>query len=164
MMKIDVLVADYGNGGHSQDMSMLLNCYAQDTMGGGQELPVYVKENLAAELSKVPGAFSILCYVDGKPAGLANCFEGFSTFRCKPLFNIHDVVVEQAFRGLGISQLMLQKVEELAVERGCCKLTLEVLEGNKVAQNAYIKFGYGGYELDPIMGKAMFWEKGLSNS
>ena len=65
------------------------------------------------------------------------------------------------FRGLGISQKMFDKVETIARERGCCKLTLEVLTGNKSAQKAYLKSGFSGYELDPLMGKAMFWEKTL---
>ena len=36
---------------------------------------------------------------------------------------------------------------------GCCKLTLEVLEGNKLAQAAYIANGFAGYQLDPEMGQ-----------
>ncbi len=88
-----------------------------------------------------------------------NCFEAFSTFKCKPLINIHDVVVVNEFRGLDLSQQMLSKVEEIAKLKGCCKITLEVLEGNKVAQKSYIKFGFAGYELDPIMGKALFWQR-----
>jgi hypothetical protein len=43
------------------------------------------------------------------------------------------VVVVNPFRGLGLSQKMLLKVEEIARQRGCCKITLEVLEGNAVA-------------------------------
>jgi ribosomal protein S18 acetylase RimI-like enzyme len=158
-MKIEVSIADYLDDQHSVDIGYLLNCYAEDPMGGGTSLPDHIKENLSAELSKVPSAFSVICYVDGEPAGLINCFEAFSTFKCKPLVNIHDVVVEKNFRGLGVSQLMLAKVEERAKEKGCCKVTLEVLESNKVAQNSYMKFGYDGYELDPKMGKALFWQK-----
>ena len=120
-----------------------------------------MQENLALELAKVPNAFSVLCYVDGNPAGLINCLQGFSTFKCKPLINIHDVVVVSGFRGKQISQHMLQKVEEVAIKRGCCKITLEVLEGNTVAKNAYLKFDFSGYALDPEMGNAMFWEKAL---
>jgi len=71
------------------------------------------------------------------------------------------VVVTENARGLGISQKMLQEVEKIAKERGCCKMTLEVLEGNVVAKGAYQKFGFSGYELDPKIGKAMFWEKVL---
>ena len=40
-------------------------------------------------------------------------------------------------------------------------LTLEVLEGNKVAQAAYRASGFAGYELDPEVGRAMFWQKKL---
>ena len=41
-------------------------------------------------------------------------------------------------------------------------MTLEVLEGNEIAQHAYRSFGFAGYELDPRMGKAMFWQKKLA--
>jgi ribosomal protein S18 acetylase RimI-like enzyme len=160
-MKIKVLIADYLDQKHSLDIGDLLNKYAEDPMGGGEALAEDVKQNLSTELSKVPSAFSVICYVDGKAAGLTNCFEAFSTFKCKPLINIHDVVVKKEFRGLGISQLMLARVEERAKEKGCCKVTLEVLEGNKVAQNAYIKFGYSDYQLDPEMGRALFWQKSI---
>ena len=52
-------------------------------------------------------------------------------------------------------------MRKIAVRIGCCKLTLEVLEGNAIAQAAYKACGYAGYELDPKMGKAMFWQKKL---
>ena len=58
-------------------------------------------------------------------------------------------------------ELMLDKVELIAKERACCKITLEVLEGNEPAKSAYIKFGFAGFELDPKMGKALFWQKDL---
>lgn len=128
-------------------------------MGGGKSLTQHVKENLASELAKFSNAFSIICYADEFPAVLINCFIGFSTFKCKPLIYIHDIIVNADFRGLGISQKMLLEVERIAKEKGCCKLTLEVLDGNQVAKNAYQKFGFSGYELDPEMGKALFWEK-----
>jgi len=47
---------------------------------------------------------------------------------------------------------------------GCCKLTLEVLEGNTVARAAYQACGYSGYELNPEIGKALFWQKKLEFS
>ena len=158
-MNIKIFKADYLNQRQGHDISYLLNCYAEDPIGGGTALTEGIKNRLATELSKLPNAFSILCYVNDKPAGLANCFIGFSTFKCKPLIYIHDIVVIADFRGLGLSQKMLQQVERIAKEKGCCKITLEVLEGNKVAQRAYQKFGFSGYELDPEMGKALFWEK-----
>lgn len=160
-MKVDVQIIDYLDPKQAQDMIYLLNQYALDPMGGKTPLSTNVKENLTDALSKVPNAFSVICYLDGKPAGLANCFTGFSTFKCKPLINIHDLAVSSEFRGRGVSQYLLQRVESIAVKQGCCKVTLEVLEGNVIAQKSYQKFGFSGYELDPKMGKAMFWEKVL---
>lgn len=160
-MPMEILLADYFNPRHAHDIVYLLNCYALDPMGGGQPLAPDVANTLVAELARRPYAFTILCYLDKQPAGLVNCFESFSTFKGKPLINIHDIVVEKAFRGRNISNLMLGFVEEIARKKGCCKLTLEVLEGNNVAQGAYKKFGFAGYELDPRMGNALFWQKWL---
>ncbi len=160
-MNITVINADYLNPQHAQDIVFLLNSYAKDPMGGGEPLSQFVKDNLVKELAKTAHALTVMCYVDGKPAGLVNCFEGFSTFQCKPLLNIHDVIVLSDYQRLSISQKMLEAVQNIAIDKGCSKLTLEVLEGNKVAQNSYSKFGFAGYELDPAMGKAMFWQKAL---
>jgi len=160
-MNIDVFTLNYQDAQHAQDMLFLLNNYALDPMGGATALNQKVQDNLVSELEKLPHAFSVMCYVDGKPAGLANCFETFSTFKCKPLINIHDLVVSNECRGIGISQKLLQHIENIAIQKGCCKVTLEVLEGNQIAKNAYLKFGFAGYELDPQMGKALFWEKPL---
>ena len=130
-------------------------------MGGGKPLEEYVIENIADELSRIPHAFSVICYVDNQAAGLVNCFELFSTFSCKPLINIHDVIVLKEYRGKGLSHKMLKKVEEIAIEKGCCKLTLEVLSNNEIAKSSYKKFGFSGYELDPEAGQALFWDKKL---
>ncbi len=158
---IEFITADYLNPRHAADIGYLLNCYATDPMGGGEPLSDDIQQNLAAELAKVAHAFSVLGYVDDQPAALANCFELFSTFKCKPLINIHDLVVIKGFRGTGLGKRMLEQVELIARDKGCCKLTLEVLEGNQVARNAYIKFGFAGFELNPEMGKAMFMDKVL---
>ncbi|MCJ8320569.1 MAG: GNAT family N-acetyltransferase [Colwellia sp.] len=160
-MKLELIRADYHNEQHSTDLLMLLNSYAVDPMGGGEELSDYVKSNLIKSMASRQDVFTVLCYVDDVPAGLINCIEGFSTFSAKPLMNIHDVTVLPKYRGLGLSEKMFIEVEKLAKEKDCCKLTLEVLEGNKVAKNAYEKYGYSGYELDPEMGKAIFWQKKL---
>jgi GNAT superfamily N-acetyltransferase len=158
---IDIQIADFSNPAHASAVVYLLNEYAKDPMGGGAELSDFVKVNLVNELSKRTGIYVVLAFVNSQPAGLANCIEGFSTFACKPLLNIHDIVVLAEYRGQGISSQLLKKVEEIAESLGCCKLTLEVLEGNKTAQAAYIANGFAGYQLDPEMGRAMFWQKKL---
>ncbi|MFK5893184.1 MAG: GNAT family N-acetyltransferase [Pseudomonadota bacterium] len=158
-MIIDIVKVDYLNKNHAKDFLYLLNSYAEDPMGGRTSLNQYTKDNLVKELAKLPYAFSFLTYVDGKPAALINCFEAFSTFNCKPLINIHDVIVLKSYRGIGISQKMLLEVEKVAKIKGCCKLTLEVLYNNYPARSSYKKFGFSDYELDPDMGSALFLQK-----
>ena len=157
MSDVAVVQADYTNPVHAQAVRDVLNHYAKDPMGGGQALSEEVLEQLPTELAKRAHAFSVLAFVNGEAAGLVNCFEGFSTFAGKPLVNVHDVSVVDRFRGLGLSQKMLLKVEDIARERGCCKITLEVLEGNDVAQGSYRKFGFSDGKLDPAYGRMLFW-------
>ena len=161
---IKIIPADYTNPKHAEEIIVLMNAYASDPMGGGKPLTKTVNDNLVNTLATLPHALSIISYVDGVAAGLVNCFEGFSTFSCQPLINIHDVIVLQPYRTKGLSYRMLEKVEEIARTKGCCKLTLEVLTGNKIAQSAYHKFGFADYELDPAMGKALFWQKVLNDT
>tara|TARA_Y100001949_G_scaffold69472_1_gene58751 strand:+ start:687 stop:1178 length:492 start_codon:yes stop_codon:yes gene_type:complete len=161
MSVVEVIKAEYSNPKHQSEIIALLHAYASDPMGGGEGLSEHAKQHLVAELAKLPHAFTLIAYVDGEPAGLANCFEGYSTFACKPIVNVHDLVVLKSFRGLGLSHRILDKVEELAVAKGCCKVTLEVLSNNEVAKASYQKFGFAGYELDPEAGHALFWEKKL---
>lgn len=156
-----VLQASYTNPVHAEAIGLVLNQYAKHPMGGGHPLTADLLQQLPAELAKRAHAFSVLAFVSGEPAGLINCFEGFSTFACRPLINVHDVAVVNQFRGLGLSQKMLQKVEEIARQRGCCKITLEVLEGNDVAQSAYRKFGFDQSTFDPAHGRMLSWSKPL---
>lgn len=162
-MNIDVVKANYSDQKQARDIVYLLDSYASDPMGGGEKLPAYVKENLVSQLAERAFAFSCIAYSDGEAVGLVNCFESFSTFLCKPIINIHDIVVINCHRGKGISQMLLDKVEEIALDMGCCKLTLEVLSGNEAAKSAYRKFGFSGYELDPSFGHAQFWQKKLTS-
>lgn len=159
---IRVFQADYQDRRHAADLLWLLEQYACDAAGGGQPLSAEVRDHLIDRLAAFPTAFSVLAYADDQPCGLANCMLGFSTFAARPLVNIHDLAVVGQWRGLGVSQRLLQEVERLALQRGCVKLTLEVLEGNTVAVNAYRKFGFDVYRLDPAMGDARFLQKKLT--
>ena len=95
----NILIADLSNPAHADAVVYLLNEYARDEMGGGAELSGFVKQNLISELEKRQGIHSVIAFIGEKPAGLAICMEGFSTFACKPLLNVHDMVVAQEFRG-----------------------------------------------------------------
>ena len=159
---VTVLQAQYANASHAQALVQLLDMYAQDPMGGSKALGDFAKQNLVAELARRSTAFSVLAFANGAPVGLVNCLEGFSTFACKPLVNVHDVAVAPAYRGQGIAKQMLQLVQRIAQQRGACKLTLEVLQGNAVAMRSYQQFGFTGYQLNATAGQAIFLQKWLA--
>jgi ribosomal protein S18 acetylase RimI-like enzyme len=157
----EIVRVDLTQNSHGSAILQLLNEYALDPMGGGSPLSKFALANLLVVLRDRPGFHGVLAFVDGQPAGLINCFEGFSTFAAQPLLNIHDVVVSKEYRGRGLFKKMYSKVEAIAQDIGACKLTLEVLEGNAVAQAAYRSVGFAGFELDPATGHALFWQKKL---
>ena len=162
--QLRIVQADYADPLQMQVLIDLLDAYARDPMGGGEGLSGFARANLPGALASRPGLFSVLAFDDaqsGLPVGLVNCVEGFSTFACQPLVNVHDVVVTASHRGQGVGELMLIKVEALARDRGACKLTLEVLEGNASAQKLYRRLGFDNYQLDPALGAARFMQKWL---
>lgn len=158
---LTIIDADLDNPQHAAALVQLLNAYASDPMGGAEPLSDFCRANLIAELKKRPNICAVLALVDEEPAGFSICIEGFSTFACHPLLNIHDIAVASAFRGQGIARKILAHIEHIAVQRACCKITLEVLEGNKAAQALYSDVGFAGYQLDPALGGAIMMQKKL---
>ncbi len=159
--------ADYADPAHADAVLSLLDAYARDPMGCGQPLSAFARANLVAALAVRPQAFSVLAFDElngdggSLPVGLVNCMEGFSTFACRALVNVHDVVVLSQYRGQRVAQKMLALAELIARERGACKLTLEVLQGNAGAIKLYSRVGFESYQLDPAMGHAQFLQKWL---
>ncbi len=159
---VRILRANYADPFHAQAIVYLLNAYAQDPAGGSTPLSSFAKQHLVSELAKRPQAFSVLALDGDAAVGLVNCIEGFSTFACKPLVNVHDVAVLSSHRGQRVAEQMLALAEQMAMERGACKLTLEVLSGNASAIKLYERIGFAGYQLDPAMGSAVFLQKWLT--
>jgi ribosomal protein S18 acetylase RimI-like enzyme len=140
----------------------LLDAYASDPMGGGAPLPDAVKARLVTALRAVPNQLVLLAFDEGQAVGIAVCFQGLSTFRARPLLNIHDLAVLPSHRRRGVGHALLSAVEAEARARGCCKLTLEVREDNPVAAGLYqgLSFGPGGAEGAPVPHR--FLEKRLT--
>jgi len=158
---VRIFRADYANDMHGSAIVLLLDNYARDPAGGGQALSDFAKSHLVNELAARPQAFSVLAFDDTQPVGLVNCFEGFSSFACKPLVKVHDVAVLTSHRGQRVAEKVLDLAEQMARERGACKLTLEVLQGNRSAIRLYERVGFAGYQLAPGMGHAQFFQKWL---
>jgi len=163
-MNFQIFSANLNDPQHTIAIINLLDEYATTLEGGGLGLTDYVKENLISTLQQRFDCLIVLAMFENEPVGLLTGFEGFSTFNCKSLLNIHDIIVSKKYRGNQLSQRLLKFTQDIAIKRGYCKLTLEVLEGNLIARRAYQKFGFSGYELDPKLGKAEFWEKKLTGT
>lgn len=159
--KIEIKAVDYRDPADQAALLSLLDMYACDPMGGGQALSPAVKRELCDRLAGFTGAVSFLALVDDKAVGLLNAFLGFSTFKARPLMNVHDIAVLADWRGQGVGQALLQAIEAHAQALGCCKLTLEVLSGNAPALRTYRAFGFEDYALDPDAGVAGLMQKWL---
>jgi len=146
---------------HREALLRLLDEYASGPTGRGYPLDPQARAALPDLLASRPHFLGWLAFVGAEPAGLINCFEGVSTFRARPLLNIHDIAVSPRFQRRGIARALLAAAQAEALARGCCKLTLEVLEGNTGALRAYQQAGFQGYALDPALGRAVFLEKPL---
>ncbi|MDB5813920.1 MAG: family N-acetyltransferase [Rhodocyclales bacterium] len=147
---------DLHDNAHTMD---LLDHYAHDPMGGAAGLSQHAKAHLVEALRMRSDYFGFFAWQDEQAIGLINCFEGFSTFTAKPLLNIHDIVVMREHRRRGVGRILLAAAENCAIARGCCKLTLEVLDRNAAALAAYFTFGFAPYALDPAAGQAIFLQK-----
>ena len=158
---IIVKVVDYLNPRDRVALIGLLDMYARDPMGGGVPLPEDTQNRLCDDLAKMPGAISWLAWKDGQPVGLLNALPGYSTFKARPLMNIHDIAVAPSCRGQGVGQALISALEAYALGKGCCKITLEVLSGNSQAMRAYERRGFEQYSLDPSTGQALFMQKWL---
>ncbi|MFQ6370566.1 GNAT family N-acetyltransferase [Shewanella sp. YIC-542] len=157
----EIVLADYHNPRHEAAIIALMKHYVAEPTGGGEALPAEVIKQLVPAMAQLDYVFSLLVFAGKQPVALANCVLGFSTFKCAKLLNIHDLVVHSDWRGNGLSQKLLNAIEQQARQRQCCKVTLEVLEGNLVARHAYLKAGFVPYQLQPETGIAQFWQKPL---
>lgn len=159
---LQVLRLDLQAPDHVAGLQTLLSEYALSPEGGGQALAAQALARLPEALASRSHYVGWLARADGRFIGLLNAFEGLSTFKARPLLNIHDIVVTATWRGRGVGRALIAQAQAHAQASGCCKLTLEVLEGNARAIGLYRAMGFDPYELDPAMGRAMFFEKWLA--
>ena len=157
---MQIHLADLDDPLHQQALISLLDMYCRDQFGSGKPLPAETRGKLVAGLQAARG----ICFLAAEQAaagqnefiGLALCLPSFSSFRARPIINIHDIAVAPGHRGKGVGQALLQAVEQEARRRGCCKVTLEVRADNEVAKAAYRRAGFTS--TDP---ETLFWGREL---
>jgi ribosomal protein S18 acetylase RimI-like enzyme len=151
-----IVLADLANPAHERAIVDLLDMYCRDEFGDGKPLSAEARAGLIPGLVKHGGARVFLAYDGETPVGLAICLVGFSSFRARPLVNIHDIAVSPAARGRGIGRQLLETIERDARQLGCCKVTLEVRSDNVRAQELYRRIGF-----KPSEPQTWFWTRVL---
>ena len=160
-MTAQIVEADLRRTDHQDAVVAMIASYAADPMGNGAPLPADVMERLIPGLRSHPTTLILLAYVDGEPVGIAACFIGFSTFYARPLVNIHDLAIRPDARGRGIGRQLLEAVADKARQLGCCKVTLEVHEGNLTAKRMYEAAGFAPGAAREPGGRWIFYSKPL---
>jgi ribosomal protein S18 acetylase RimI-like enzyme len=153
-MTISILLADLADATHQKTVVELLDMYCRDEFGDSQPLSADAQDHLIPGLVKHGGARVFLAYEGEQALGVAICLIGFSSFRGKPLINIHDIAVRPAARGKGVGRKLLDAVRDEAQTLGCCKVTLEVRSDNARAMGLYKSAGF-----KPSEPETLFWSQ-----
>jgi len=77
----------------------------------------------------------------GKAVGFALFFHNFSTFLAQPGIYLEDLFVLPEHRGAGIGRALLERLAQIAVERGCGRMEWAVLDWNESAIRFYERLG-----------------------
>ena len=86
-------------------------------------------------------AETIIAEDDGEAVGFALFFHNYSTFLAQPGIYLEDLFVLPDKRGGGVGRLLLERLAQLAVERGCGRLEWAVLDWNVDAIRFYQRLG-----------------------
>ena len=159
MTEVTIVRADLSDKRHADDVLAMLDHYASHPMGQGQPFDDEVRSRLIPGLRDHPTTEALLAYRDDAPVGVALCFRGFSSFKARPLLNIHDFAIHESARGQGVGCKLMEAVFALAREFDCCRVTLEVAVANEPAKRLYEKCGFE--PGDPQSTAQWFWTKHL---
>jgi len=88
-----------------------------------------------------PACEAIVGEENGEVVTFALFFHNFSTFLTKKGLYLEDLYVRQSHRGKGYGTQMLQRLAQLALERGCGRFEWSVLDWNEPAINFYKAMG-----------------------
>jgi GNAT superfamily N-acetyltransferase len=154
--EFNLVVCDLKNSTHQKAFTYLMNCYRNDPMGGVGEMTLELSEKLLDDLKNHPTYSGFFVVAKNEFIGLANCFTNYSTFKAKPLMNIHDFIVIPEWRGKKAAEFLLSELAKYLKDKGYCRISLEVRHDNQRAQALYKRMGFN--DCHPPM---YFWEKYL---
>ena len=77
----------------------------------------------------------------GEDVGFALFFHNFSTFLGRAGIYLEDLYVMPEYRGKGLGKALLQRLAQIAVERGCGRLEWWCLDWNRPSIDFYLSMG-----------------------
>jgi GNAT superfamily N-acetyltransferase len=83
----------------------------------------------------------LLALEEGEPVGFAVYFFNFSTWLGRPGLYLEDLFVRPNVRGKGYGRALLERLAQIARERGCGRMEWAVLDWNDPAIQFYRKLG-----------------------
>ena len=83
----------------------------------------------------------LFALVEGKEVGFALFFHNFSTFLGRAGIYLEDLFILSPYRGRGIGRGLLQKLAQIALERGCGRLEWWCLDWNQPSIDFYLSLG-----------------------
>lgn len=114
------------------ELCSMLDDNLNEIVGGEQQRTEYIQYNSLNNIHDV-----VLAYVDELPVGCAS-FKKYDDQTAE----VKRVFVHKDHRGKGISQQLMNKIEELAKGKGYKKLILETGKAMVVAHALYMKLGF----------------------
>jgi GNAT superfamily N-acetyltransferase len=88
-----------------------------------------------------PLAQAVIAYDGEEPVAFAVYFLTYSTFSARPGIYLEDIYVRPPHRGSGVGWQLFTFLAREAIERGCARLELSVLNWNQQAIRFYEKLG-----------------------
>lgn len=139
-MNASIIHMDLNSSQYQEAFAILFDEYVS-------ALSVEAKPEVVKQLFDLPYFHGFICFIDNQPAGFAVCFESYSTYRARKVLNIHDFMVSERYRGLGIGKQQLKTIEQYCREHDFLKITLEVDDENRAAQKLYSNCGFEDFQV-----------------
>lgn len=122
-----------------QQLSMLFNgyrlFYKKDSDLEGAK--TFIEDRLKLQDSSI-----FICENEkGVLMGFTQLYPLFSSTRMKKLWLLNDLFVDKAFRGQGISKLLINRAKQLVKDTNACGFILETGKTNEVGNHLYPSVG-----------------------
>ena len=86
-------------------------------------------------------AEAFFAVAEGTEVGFCVFFHNFSTFVGRAGIFIEDIYVKPEYRGCGYGKAMMQKLAQVAAERGCGRMEWSCLDWNEPSIRFYLSLG-----------------------